>query len=249
MPNRAPHVGVILSGCGVFDGSEIHEAVITMLALDQHGATYQCMAPNRAFIPINHVTRRPAEDESRNVLVEAARLARGRIVDVATVTPAQFDAFILPGGSGAARNLSTFEGEGPECRLDGHVMRVLSEAHKLGRPLGFICIAPVVAARLFGRGEHPRLTVGKNPEMAHNMEMMGAKHVLCGAGDYVLDERHRIISTPAYMEASSISEVFQGINRLIGKLLELARPAPTVAVKPGIPGVPEAHPTIRPATP
>ena len=228
----APHIGVILSGCGVFDGSEIHEAVVTLLCLDQQGATYQCMAPNRAFTPINHLTHKPAEHESRNTLVESARIARGHIVDLATVPPAQFDAFILPGGFGAAKNLSTFAADGADCRVDAQVIRVLTEAHKLGKPIGFLCIAPAIAAKLFGATLHPKITIGKDVETAATLEQMGARHVSCAAGDFVFDERQRILSTPAYMEAGSVKEVYQGINKLVGKLLELARPTPTVVVPP-----------------
>jgi enhancing lycopene biosynthesis protein 2 len=221
-----PKIGVILSGCGVFDGSEIHEAVITLLCLDLHGAAYQCLAPERPFQTVNHLTKQPAGSEKRSVLVEAARIARGDILDLAKVKGADYDGFVLPGGFGAAKNLCTFAVDGPQCQADPQVARVLTEAHAAGRPIGFICIAPAVAAKVFGQSLHPALTIGHDAGTAAGLEKLGARHQPCDVGDFILDAPNRILSTPAYMEARSIKDVYAGVNKLVEKLVELAgRPA------------------------
>jgi enhancing lycopene biosynthesis protein 2 len=216
-----PHIGVILSGCGVFDGSEIHEAVLTLLCLDRHGATYQCLAPNKEFEVVNHLTHQPG-GEKRNVLTESARIARGEIFDLAQVRGADYDGLILPGGFGAAKNLSTFAGEGAQCQADPQVARVLTEAHAAGKPIGFACLAPVVAARVFGAKLHPKLTIGHDPATAAGLEKMGARHQECGVGDCVVDEACGILSTPAYMEAKTIKDVYAGVDKLVVQLVRMA---------------------------
>ena len=217
-----PTFGVILSGCGVFDGSEIHEAVSTLLALDRHGASYQCMAPNKTFQPVNHLTKQPSAGETRNVLVEAARIARGNIVDIAKVKGDQFDGFILPGGFGAAKNLSTFASDGEKCSVDADVSRVLKEAHAAGRPIGFICIAPAVGAKVFGASTHPTLTIGQDASTAGALEKMGAKHQRCGVREFCVDEANRILSTPAYRDAKTIKDIYEGIDKLVERIVEMA---------------------------
>lgn len=213
-------VGVILSGCGVMDGSEIHEAVLILLSLSQRGATYQCMAPDKPVPALNHATK-IAEKEPRNMLAEAARIARGDIVKLADVKGDQYDAFILPGGFGAAKNLCTFAGSGAECEVDPDVERVLKEAHAAKKPLGFACIAPVIAAKVFG-SEKPKLTVGHDAETSAGIGAMGAEHVTCDVKDIVVDEAHRIVSTPAYMEAKNLTELHVGIDKLVAQVLEWA---------------------------
>lgn len=216
-------IGLILSGCGVFDGSEIHEAVITMLCLDQRGASYQCMAPNTTFQPVNHLTRQPVSGETRNVLAEAARIARGNILDLAKVKGPDYDGFILPGGFGAAKNLCSFATDGPNCKTDPHVTRVLREAHEAGKPIGFICIAPALGAKVFGQSLHPTMTIGHDPKTAAALEQMGAKHSPCGVTEFVVDEDNHIITTPAYMEAKTIKDVYAGVNKLVDRLLLMVR--------------------------
>lgn len=217
-----PNIGVILSGCGVFDGSELHEAVITLLALDQNGATYQCMAPNKSFDVVDHLTKK-ATGEKRNVLTEAARIARGKIVDLATVKGDQFDGFILPGGFGAAKNLCNFAFVGAAAEPDAQVKRVLTEAHAAKKPIGFICIAPAVAAAVFGRSLHPTLTIGKDADTAQALEKMGAKHTACEVDAFTVDTANRILSTPAYMDAKSIKDAHAGIARLVAELIKMSR--------------------------
>jgi enhancing lycopene biosynthesis protein 2 len=214
--------GVILSGCGVFDGSEIHEAVSTLLSLDRHGAQYQCMAPNKDFDVVNHLTKQPT-GEKRNVLVEAARIARGNIVDLAKVKGADYDGFLLPGGFGAAKNLSSFATAGEKCDVDPQVSRVLTEAQAAGRPIGFICIAPAVGARVFGQKLRPKLTIGQDAGTAKALSAMGARHEPCGVTSFVADDEHRILSTPAYMDAKSIKDVYEGIDKLVAQIVSMAR--------------------------
>ncbi len=218
------HIGVILSGCGVFDGSEIHEATLALLALDQAGATYQCMAPNTRLQVVNHLTKK-STGESRNVLEESARIARGSIVDLATVKAADYDGFLLPGGFGAAKNLCTFAVHGPDCQVDPQVRRVLIEGQQEGKPIALACIAPVIAAKLFGGSLHPRLTIGHDSATAAAIEKMGARHVPMGADDAHADAECRILTTPAYMEAGSIKHAWNGIEKLVKSLLAMAHTA------------------------
>lgn len=217
-----PKIGVILSGCGVFDGAEIHEAVITLLCLDQLGVTVQCLAPNRSFDVVDHLTKHPA-GEKRNVLAEAARIARGDVADLAGVKGTDFDALVVPGGFGVAKNLCSFAARGPDCDVDPHVRRVLTEAQQARRPLAFLCIAPALAAKLFGASAHPQLTIGHDPATAAALNAMGARHQPCDAAGFILDESNRILSTPAYMEAKSIKDVYAGISKLIARLVEMVK--------------------------
>ncbi|MGC1273401.1 MAG: isoprenoid biosynthesis glyoxalase ElbB [Planctomycetaceae bacterium] len=213
-------IGVILSGCGVLDGSEIQEAVLMLLSLSQRGAEYQCMAPDRPATAINHLTKKP-EPEQRNVLAESARIARGEIIRLADVKGDEYDGFLLPGGFGAAKTLCTFAAKGAECDVDPDVARVLTEAHKARKPLGFACIAPTIAARVFGQ-ESPKLTIGHDAATAGGLEALGAKHVTCDVKDIVADETLQIVTTPAYMEAKSLSDLHLGIDKLVAQVLEWA---------------------------
>lgn len=206
-------VGVILSGCGVFDGAEVQEASATLIALAQHGIEYQCMAPDRDFEVIDHRTQQPT-GETRNVLTESARIARGEIVDLKDVNGADYDAFFLPGGFGAAKNLCTFATKGPDCEVDPQVERVLREAHAAGKPLGFICIAPALGAKVFG-GEGVKVTIGHDAGTAAAVSQTGAKHVEADADQIVVDDAKNIVSTPAYMEAKNPAQVFAGISALV----------------------------------
>ena len=215
-------VGVILSGCGVYDGAEIHEAVCALLVLDQLGADVVCMAPNKpAMHVVNHVTQTPTQ-ETRNVLEESARIARGKIVDLSKVKGSDYDAFILPGGFGAAKNLCTFAVAGENCDVDADVRRVLTEAHTAGRPIGFACIAPVIAAKVFGESHAPTLTIGHDAGTAEKIRQMGAKHDPKDAEEITVDEKNRIVTTPCYMEAKGIKEVYAGMQKLVKQVLDLA---------------------------
>jgi len=216
-------VGVILSGCGVFDGSEIHEAVLTLLALDRAGAKVECLAPNKdQYHVIDHVTKQPT-GEKRNVLVESARIARGRIRDVAEAKAEEFDAIILPGGFGAAKNLSDYAQKGDKCEIDPGVKKLLQDMRKYGKPIGAICISPVLLARAFGGNGSPKVTIGKHPETANHIEAMGAEHISCPVDDFVVDNDNKIVTTPAYMLAESISETATGIEKLVNEVLRLIK--------------------------
>jgi enhancing lycopene biosynthesis protein 2 len=215
-------VAVILSGCGVFDGSEIHEAVLTLLALDRANARVVCAAPDLPQHHVtNHLTKKVAVGETRNVLIESARIARGNLKSLRDLKPDEYQAVILPGGFGAANNLSNFAEKGGKCQVQPEVAQVLQAAHKAGKPLGFICISPGIAANLFG-AEKVELTIGNDPGTAKELEAFGARHVACTVHNLVVDRRLKIISTPAYMLGTRLTEVEAGINKLVQAVLEMA---------------------------
>lgn len=218
-----PKVGVVLSGCGVYDGAEIHESVLTLLALDRAGADAVCLAPDVAQRHVvNHLTGQPAEGERRNVLVEAARIARGKVRSLADFDPASLDALVLPGGFGAAKNLCDFAFRGADCDVHPDVARVVRAVHAAGKPVGAVCIAPVILAKLLG-AEKPKLTIGTDAGTAAAIGRMGGEHVSCGGGGAVVDAERRLVTTPAYMLDSPISEVSVGIEKLVAELLAMVR--------------------------
>jgi enhancing lycopene biosynthesis protein 2 len=217
-------IAVVLSGCGVFDGSEIHEAVLTLLALDRAGAEYQCLAPNKNQMHVvNHVTKQLAAGEARNVLVESARLARGQIKDLAAASVDEFDAVILPGGFGAAKNLCDYAVKHDQCEIDPGLKKFLHAMHQAGKPIGAICISPVILARAFGKDGSPKVTIGTDPDTANHIESMGAEHMGCPVDDFIVDEGKRMVTTPAYMLARSIKEAATGIEKLVNEVLRLTR--------------------------
>ncbi|MEP8959247.1 isoprenoid biosynthesis glyoxalase ElbB [Enterobacter mori] len=214
-------IGVVLSGCGVYDGSEIHEAVLTLLALSRQGAEAICFAPDKSQADvINHLTGEPMA-ETRNVLIEAARIARGAVQPLLQADASTLDALIVPGGFGAAKNLSTFASEGAECHVDPDLKRLALALHAAGKPLGFICIAPAMLPRIF---DFPlRLTIGTDIDTAEIVEDMGGEHVPCPVDDIVVDEDNKIVTTPAYMLAQSIAEAATGIDKLVDRVLVLSQ--------------------------
>lgn len=215
-------IGVVLSGCGVMDGSEIHEAVLTLLAIAQEGAEAVCMAPNVEHTEvINHLTGEKSP-EKRNVLVEAARLARGNIKDIKDVQAEEIDALVFPGGYGAAKNLCTFAFDGPDCKVQPDVARLAREVHEQGKPIGVICIAPALAAKIF-QGEGIELTIGSDASTAQAIEKLGQKHVVCSVSEACVDPKNRIVSTPAYMLARHVGEAYEGIRNLVSQLVRLVR--------------------------
>jgi enhancing lycopene biosynthesis protein 2 len=219
----AKKIGVILSGCGVYDGAEIHESVLTLLALDRRGAEAVLCAPDAPQMHVvNHLSGQVEEGTSRNVLVESARIARGGIRDVATVEAAELDGVILPGGFGAAKNLCDFAVKGAECSVHPEVARLVREVHAQGKPVGAVCIAPALVARVLG-SEKPKLTIGTDEATARGLEAMGAAHVACAVSDLVVDRERKLVSTPAYMLGKRISDVADGIDKAVGALLELAQ--------------------------
>lgn len=220
----AKKVGVILSGCGVLDGAEIHESVLTLLALDRSGAETICMAPNKdQFDVVNHLTNQPIRGERRNVLVEAARIARGKIRDIKEIKARDLDAVILPGGYGAAKNLCNYAVKGADCEVDPEVSRLLREMTAAKKPIGAICISPVVVAKAMqvDGAVHPTLTIGCDRSVAGDLQKMGSSHEECLVSGFVVDKKNKIVTTPAYMLGPGIKDVAEGIEKLVKTVLNL----------------------------
>jgi len=215
-------VGVLLSGCGVNDGAEIHESVLTMLFLDKAGVEMILMAPNiDQMHVINHYTGQEME-EYRNVLVESSRIARGEIKDMAEVSGNDLDALIIPGGFGVAKNLCDYAMAGPECSVNPDVYRLIVELRLMNKPIGAICIAPVMMAKILGEQEESaNMTIGYDETTSTDIISMGSKHVDCPVTEMIIDEDKKIVTTPAYMEANSIKEVADGIEQLIKQVLSM----------------------------
>lgn len=216
-------VAVILSGCGFLDGAEIHEATLSLLALDLEGALVTIAAPDKEQTRVvNHVSGEETR-EQRNVLIESARIARGEIVRLSDLNASQFDAALMPGGYGAALNLSNFAKAGAGLSLDPSLDTFLRKAFKQGRALGAMCIAPPILAKVLAdegvRGA--RLTIGNDPQVARAIEGLGQIHVECGADSCVTDEKYRIVTTPAYMLARSIGELWLGVQKTVRALMSL----------------------------
>jgi enhancing lycopene biosynthesis protein 2 len=214
-------IGVLLSGCGVFDGAEIHESVLTMLALDRAGAEIICLAPNvEQHHVINHLTQEEMA-EKRNVLVESARIARGEIKDIKEVKGADLDGLILPGGFGAAKNLSDFAFKGADSTVQPEVKRILEEMSAANKPIGAICISPAPLAKALA-DKKPEVTIGNDQGTAEAIETMGGQHKSCTVDMIHVDAANNVVSTPAYMLGPGIKEVAVGIEKLVNKVVELA---------------------------
>ncbi len=224
MPTYADKkVGVVLSGCGVYDGAEIHEAVLTLLTLGKTKAQVICMAPDISQLHvINHLKGEESTGESRNVLVESARIARGEIKDMKDITADDIDALIFPGGFGAAKNLCDFALKGKDCMVNHEVERLVKEMYEAKKPMGFVCIAPVIAAKVLG-AHGPTLTIGSDEQTAAAIEAMGGKHVAKAVGEIAVCEGTRVVSTPAYMLGPGITDVAAGIEKLVYKVLEMTK--------------------------
>jgi enhancing lycopene biosynthesis protein 2 len=217
-------IGVILSGCGVCDGAEIHESVLALLAIDRAGAEAVCMAPDMDQLHvINHLTGQESKGEKRNVLVESARIARGKIQDIRTVKVDDLDGLILPGGFGAVKNLSDFAVKGENCHVHPEVARLVKEFAARKKPQAACCIAPAMVAKIFdGSTTHPSLTIGNDKQVSEKIGKMGATHVDCAVNNVVFDKENKIISTPAYMLGQSIAQVAEGIEKAVRELVALA---------------------------
>ena len=218
-----PKVGVLLSGCGFLDGAEIHESVLTLLELDRKGATIVCCAPDiEVKQVIDHETKQPV-NETRNVLKESARIARCEISDVRKVRAADLDALVIPGGFGAAKNLCSFADDGPECVVDPGVEKLVGDMLEQKKPVGAICIAPALLARIAGeRGVKAKLTIGNDQATAGAIAATGCEHVDCAVTEFSVDEDNKIVSTPAYMLGPGPAAVHEGVHKLVDKLLEMA---------------------------
>ena len=215
-------IGVLLSGCGVMDGSEIHEAVLTLLAIDVAGAQAVCIAPdiNQHHV-INHASGEEMKGETRNVLVESARIARGDIKNLKDIDSLDLDALILPGGFGAAKNLSDYAFKGAEFTVLPEVADAVRSFYEAKKPLGFICISPVIAAKVLGK-ENVEVTIGTDAGSAANIEAVGATHVNCQVYNIHASNDGKVISTPAYMLGPTIKDVAKGIEKLVNAVIALA---------------------------
>lgn len=211
-------IAVVLSGCGNKDGAEIHESTLTLWAINKSGADYQCFAPD---IPQHHVLNfitGEEMNEQRNVLVESARIARGNIKDLKLFNPEEFDALIFPGGLGAAKNLSTYAFDGPDCLVNDDVERAIKNMSAAGKPIGALCIAPVILAKVLGRGN---MTVGQDKAASADIETMGSVSTPTTHGEIVVDRENRIVTTPCYMLDARIDQIAEGAERLVKAVLDL----------------------------
>lgn len=213
-------VAVILSGCGVFDGAEIHEAVLTLLNIELQGASYQCFAPNiNQHHVINHLTGEEMP-EKRNVLIEAARIARGEIKDLNELNINEFDALALPGGFGAAKNLCNFAFKGAECEINADVANACRAFFEAQKPAAYICIAPALIPQIYAKGT--LATIGNDTDTASALSTLGATHQDCDVNGIVVDAHAKVISTPAYMLATNIREAAAGIEKAIAELIKMS---------------------------
>jgi enhancing lycopene biosynthesis protein 2 len=215
-------VAVILSGCGVYDGSEVHEAVLTLLAIEQNDASYRCFAPNIAqHHVINHFTGEVSENESRNVLVESARISRGDAEDLCELREQDFDALIVPGGFGAAKNLCNFALDGDNYKMNSQVLAACQSFAKADKPAGYMCIAPAMLPLIYPKGVQG--TIGTDKGTAALISAKGLVHNDCNVDDIVIDQANKLVTTPAYMLATSLTEAASGINKLVKNVLTLVK--------------------------
>jgi enhancing lycopene biosynthesis protein 2 len=207
---------IFLSGCGVSDGAEIHEAVMTMLAIDKFDCSYDIFAPDipQAHV-INHLTGE-VSNEKRNVLVEAARIARGKIINAAEFEAGKYDALIFPGGFGVAKNFCTYAFDGVKCSVNPIIEKAIKDMHMAGKPIGAMCISPVLITRVLGQ---VTTTIGTDPSTAHDLEKMGGYHIESSIAEVVSDRVNKIFTTPCYMLNSRISEIALGAENLIKTIL------------------------------
>ncbi|AYA42027.1 isoprenoid biosynthesis glyoxalase ElbB [Xenorhabdus nematophila] len=212
-------VAIILSGCGVYDGSEIHESVLTMLSLSRFGAKVSFFSPDALqHHVINHLNGEE-KSETRNIMEESARITRGNIQPLSEVDVNALDALIIPGGFGAAKHLCNFAFKGSDCTINKELLSVVQAMHQQGKPMGFMCISPVMVPKMLGKPI--KVTIGNDPETAAQIAQMGGIHVECPVDDIVVDFENKIVTTPAYMLAESLSQAEKGIDKLIKKILEM----------------------------
>ncbi|MCK3684863.1 isoprenoid biosynthesis glyoxalase ElbB [Maribellus sp. YY47] len=212
-------IAVVLAGCGVYDGAEIHEATLTMLAISQQGAQYQCFAPDvkQAHV-VNHLTGEEMP-ETRNVLVEAARIARGNIKPLSEYNAADYDAIVFPGGFGAAKNLCTFAFDGSDCSVNPDVEKAIRSTVVAEKPVGALCISPALIAKVLCDVE---VTIGQDKGTAAAIEKLGATHIKTTHGEIVVDEKYKVVTTPCYMLDATISQIADGATNVVAKILEMA---------------------------
>ncbi len=211
-------IAVVLSGNGVFDGAEIHEATLTLYAIAKKGAAYEIFAPD---IPqhhvINHITGEEM-NETRNVLIESARIARGNIKPLSEFSGKDFDALVFPGGFGAAKNLSSFAFDGVDCKVNPDVEKAIREMISLNKPIAALCISPVILAKILGDVE---LTIGEDAGTAEAVVQMGATHTQTSHGEVVVDEKYKVVTTPCYMLDATIDQIGEGADNIIEAVLKM----------------------------
>lgn len=213
-------IAIVLSGCGVFDGSEIHETVFTLWAIEKAGAEYKIFAPDmEQHHVINHLSG-DEMDEKRNVLIESARIARGDIAPLGEYNADNFDALMFPGGFGAAKNLSSFAFDGPDCNVNKEVEKAILETNKAEKPIGALCISPVILAKVFGDA---KMTIGSDQSTAQAIQSMGATHVNTTHGEVVIDEKLKIATTPCYMLEAKITQIADGAENVVAAVLEMTK--------------------------
>ena len=214
-------IAVLLAGCGVFDGSEIHEATLTLLALDQAGIHYQCIAPGDSqYKTVNHLDSSDKSEE-RNILEESARIARGDIKEANLIQASDYDALIIPGGFGAALNLCTFAISGSDCEVNAEVDALIKGFHSSKKPIGAMCIAPALLAKVLG-SKNVALTIGTDEATAEAINSCGAQHKTAQVDEIIVDEVNLVVTTPAYMLASGPAQAWSGIEKLVEKIITLA---------------------------
>ena len=217
-------IAVVLAGSGVNDGTEIHEAVITLLAIKRNKADYVCFAPDKnQYEVIDHTSNSSVESEQRNILVESARIARGDIKDLKMYDPKDFDAIVFPGGLGVAKNLFTYAIDGVECEIDDTVAKVILDTKEAGKPIGAICISPLLITRAFKDSNvKPKVTIGDNKDLIAAVKNFGGRPVEKKVNEICYDEVFKIVSTPAYTMAQDIAEAASGIEKLVKKIIEIS---------------------------
>ncbi len=208
---------IILAGSGVYDGSEIHESTLTMLAIKRQGADYDIFAPDMdQHHVINHLTGETT-DEKRNVLIEAARIARGDIKPLSRFDAGVYDALVIPGGFGVAKNLCSFAFQGTACTINPHVEKAIEEMHKEGKPIAALCISPALVAAVLKKGKY---TIGNDKDTASAIEEMGGRHQDTKHGEVVFDEENNVFTTPCYMLDANILHISEGTENIIKAVLE-----------------------------
>ncbi|MDX2414792.1 MAG: isoprenoid biosynthesis glyoxalase ElbB [Bacteroidales bacterium] len=209
---------VILSGCGVYDGAEIHEATLALLAIEKNGGSYKIFAPDvQQHHVVNHITGDEMK-ETRNVLIESARIARGNIEPLDNYNPADFDALILPGGFGVAKNLCTYAFDGPTFKVDKVVEKAIKDTNAAGKVIGALCIAPVMIVKILGEVD---VTIGNDKTTAAHIEKIGGVHVESANGEVVIDNTNRIVSTPCYMLDAKITDIAIGADNVVKAIIEM----------------------------
>ncbi len=216
--NPVKKFAVVLSGCGVQDGAEIHEATLTLLAIDRLKCEYQCFAPdiNQHHV-INHLNGKEMK-ETRNVLAESARIARGNIKPLSRFDEKEFDAIIFPGGFGVAKNLCTFAFDGEKCSVNPDVEKAVKSMHAAGKPIGALCISPVLITKVLGE---ITVTIGNDIGTAKAIRAMGGQHVNASYGEVIIDHQRKIVTTPCYMLDATITQIAEGADNLVKTILDM----------------------------